>query len=273
MIVHADITEAKRRELQLLVAKDEADSINRMKTEFLANMSHELRTPLNAIIGFSDIIESEMFGLVSVPKYLEYVSDIKQSGEHLLVVINDILDISKVESGTVVLDRDVVDSREVIETSLRLVAPHAQQKNLDLSADNTVAIPLLRGDRRRIVQLLLNLLSNAIKFTPDGGRIEARVTLNAVGEMELSVRDTGVGVQARYIDQIADPIFQVDGTLARRHEGAGLGLTLCKMFVELHGGSLIISSEFGKRTTVTARFPTETVLVMENRTLPSAAQG
>jgi hypothetical protein len=138
VIVHADITEAKRRELQLLVAKDEADSINRMKTEFLANMSHELRTPLNAIIGFSDIIESEMFGLVSVPKYLEYVSDIKQSGEHLLVVINDILDISKVESGTVVLDRDVVDSREVIETSLRLVAPHAQQKNLDLSADNTV---------------------------------------------------------------------------------------------------------------------------------------
>ena len=134
VIVHADITESKIRELQLLAAKDEADSINRMKTEFLANMSHEPRTPLNAIIGFSDIIEAEMFGPVTVPKYLEYISDIKQSGVHLLEVINDILDISKVESGTVILDRENVDLDEVVATSLRLVAPRAEQKSLYLSA-------------------------------------------------------------------------------------------------------------------------------------------
>ena len=139
-------------------------------------MSHELRTPLNAIIGFSDIIEGEMFGPVTVPKYLEYASDIKQSGEHLLQVINDILDISKVESGTVVLDSVAVDLGEVVETSLRLVAPRAEQKHLKLTAEIAGEVPIVLGDRLRMVQLLLNLLSNAIKFTPDGGRISRRVS-------------------------------------------------------------------------------------------------
>lgn len=273
VVVHADITESKIRELQLLAAKDEADSINRMKTEFLANMSHELRTPLNAIIGFSDIIEGEMFGPVTVPKYLEYVSDIKQSGEHLLQVINDILDISKVESGTVVLDRVAVDLGEVVETSLRLVAPRAEQKHLKLTTEIAGEVPIVLGDRRRMVQLLLNLLSNAIKFTPDGGRIEARIARSDAGEVELSVIDNGIGIKARYVDRIAEPFFQVDGTLARRHEGTGLGLTLCKMFVELHGGSLIIASEFGEGTTVTARFPAEIVQDAGGSALPSAADG
>ncbi|MDA0230719.1 MAG: ATP-binding protein [Proteobacteria bacterium] len=273
VIVQADITESKIRELQLLAAKDEADSVNRMKTEFLANMSHELRTPLNAIIGFSDIIEGEMFGPVTVPKYLEYISDIKHSGVHLLEVINDILDISKVESGTIILDRDNVDLDEVVETSLRLVMPRAEQKNLHLSAEIGADSPVMLGDRRRIVQLLLNLLSNAIKFTPEGGRIKTRVVRTGRGGVDVSVSDTGIGIQAQYVDKIADPFFQVDGTLARRHEGTGLGLTLCKMFVELHGGSLIVASEFGKGTVVTARFPASIVPEERAGVLLSAADG
>ena len=273
VVVHADITESKLRELQLLAAKDEADSINRMKTEFLANMSHELRTPSNAIIGFSDIIEGEMFGPVKVPKYLEYVSDIKQSGEHLLQVINDILDISKVESGTVVLDRDSVELAEVVETSIRLVTPRAEQKHLKLVTETAGDVPAVRVDRRRMVQLMLNLLSNAIKFTPDGGRIRARIARTDAGEVELSVSDTGIGIKARYVDKIAESFFQVDGTLARRHEGTGLGLTLCKMFAELHGGNLIIASKFGEGTTVTARLPAEIAEHAGAAALPSAADG
>ncbi len=259
VITHADITDSKIREMQLLAAKDEADSINRMKNEFLANMSHELRTPLNAIIGFSDMIESEMFGPIREPKYLEYVIDIKQSGMHLLEVISDILDFSKVESGTFVLDRNPVDLNEVVEASLRLVTPRAEEKNLRLSVNIAPDTPIILGDRRRIVQLVLNLLSNAIKFTLDGGQIETRAERNRVGDVELSVRDSGIGISAAHLEKIVDPFFQVDGTLARRHEGTGLGLTLCRMFAELHGGTLKISSEVGTGTVVTVRFPAELV--------------
>jgi signal transduction histidine kinase len=273
VVVHADITESKLRETQLLAAKDEADSINRMKTEFLANMSHELCTPLNAIIGFSDIIEGEMFGPVTVPKYLEYITDIKQSGVHLLEVINDMLDISKIESGTVTLDRKPVDLSEVVETSLRLVAPRAEQKNLHLSVKTVEDMPVMLGDRRRIVQLVLNLLSNAIKFTPDGGSIETRIERTEAGDVELSVSDTGIGVEAKHLNNIVDPFFQADGTLARRHEGTGLGLTLCKMFVELHGGSLNVASELGEGTVITTRFPAEIMQDAKDADLPSAADG
>jgi signal transduction histidine kinase len=273
VIIHADITESKIRETQLLAAKDEADSVNRMKTEFLANMSHELRTPLNAIIGFSEIIENEMFGPVREPKYLEYVSDIKQSGVHLLEVINDILDISKIESGTVVLDRNIVAFGDVIETCHRLVAPRAQDKKLLLAIEIIDEIPVILGDRRRIIQLLLNLLSNAINFTADGGRIVTRIVRVETGDVELSVSDTGVGISAENLKKAVEPFFQVDGTLARPHEGTGLGLTLCKLFAELHGGSLTIDSELGKGTTVSARFPADLVQDKKTVQLSRAAGG
>ena len=259
VIIHTDITESKIREMQLLEAKNQADSVNRIKTEFLANMSHELRTPLNAIIGFSEIIEHEMFGPISEPKYVEYISDIKRSGVHLLDVINDILDISKVESGTVVLDQDLVEIGEIIQTCHRLVTPRVQEKSLLLATEITEGVPVFLGDRRRITQLLLNLLSNAIKFTADGGHIVTCVTCGDAGEVELSVRDSGIGIRAENLARAVEPFFQVDGTLARPHEGTGLGLTLCKMFAELHGGSLEIASEFGAGTTVTARFPANIV--------------
>ncbi|MBR46190.1 MAG: hypothetical protein CMM31_06880 [Rhodospirillaceae bacterium] len=243
-----------------------------MKNEFLANMSHELRTPLNAIIGFSDMIESEMFGPIKEPKYLEYVTDIKQSGMHLLEVINDILDFSKVESGTFVLDRNPVDLREVVDSSLRIVMPRAEEKNLTLDVETSLETPVILGDRRRIVQLSLNLLSNAIKFTPEGGRIVTRTRRNQIGDIELSVSDTGIGILQINPEKIVDPFFQVDGTLARRHEGTGLGLTLCKMFVELHGGSLKECSELGRGTGAIARFPAELAQVGEpEEDLPAAA--
>jgi PAS domain S-box-containing protein len=257
VITHDDITETKMREMHLLAAKDEADSINRMKTEFLANMSHELRTPLNAIIGFSDMMENELFGPIPEPKYVEYIVDIKQSGLHLLEVINDILDYAKIESGTFSLDRNPVDLNEAVESSLRILTARIDEKNLQLAVDIASDIPVIMGDRRRIVQLALNLLSNAIKFTPEGGRIEVRVARNMVGDIEFSVSDTGIGISQENLTHIADPFFQVDGTLARRHEGTGLGLTLCKMFVEMHGGSLRVHSVVGEGTMVTARFPAE----------------
>ena len=259
--------------MELLAAKDQANSVNRMKTEFLANMSHELRTPLNAIIGFSEIIEHEMFGPIREPKYLEYISDIKHSGVHLLDVINDILDISKVESGTVVLDQDLVELGEVIKTCHRLVTPRVQNKNLLLATKIVDDIPIILGDRRRITQLVLNLLSNVIKFTAGDGRIVTRVRCADTGDVELSVCDSGIGIRAKNLAKAVEPFFQVDGTLARPHEGTGLGLTLCKMFAELHGGDLNIESEFGRGTTVTARFPANIVQDGKNAVAAQLADG
>ena len=235
-----------------------------MKAEFLANMSDELRTPLNAIIGFSEMIGNEMFGSVRVSKYLEYIADIRQSSIHLLDVINDILDISKVESGTVVLEQASVDLGEIIETCHRLVMPRAEAKNLDLTIEIADTIPAIRGDRRRIIQLLLNLLANAIKFTEDGGNIVSRVVHMPSGEVAMSVCDSGIGISAENIENAVEPFFQVDSSLARPHEGTGLGLTLSKMFAELHGGRLEITSEIGLGTTVTVRFPANLVLCEES---------
>jgi signal transduction histidine kinase len=264
VVIHTDITESKNREMQLLAAKDQADSVNQMEIKFLANMSHELRTPLNAIIGFSEMIGNEMFGPVRVPKYLEYIADIRQSGVHLLDVINDILDISKVESGTVVLEQASVDLGQIIETCHRLVMLRAEAKSLDLTIEIADTIPAIRGDRRRIIQLLLNLLANAIKFTEDGGNIVSWVVHMPSGEVAISVCDSGIGISAENIENAVEPFFQVDSSLARPHEGTGLGLTLSKMFAELHGGRLEITSEIGLGTTVTVRFPANLVLCEES---------
>lgn len=207
------------------------------------------------------------------PKYLEYITDIKQSGVHLLEVINEILDISKVESGTVALNQNMVEFGDIIETCHRLVTPRAQDKNLLLAIETVGEIPVIRGDRRRIIQLLLNLLSNAVKFTGDGGRIVSRIRQAENGDLELSVSDTGVGIASENLEKAMKPFFQVGGTLSRPHEGTGLGLTLCKMFAELHGGSLVIVSEIGKGTVVTASFPAELAQDKDNVLLSQAADG
>ena len=254
-----DITDRKRAEDAQKRATDEANAANRAKTEFLANMSHELRTPLNAIIGFSDIIKNEMMGPVGAAQYLEYISDIHSSGHHLLEVVNDILDMSKIECGEMKMMEGTVQVPHVVESSTRLVAERAKTAELDLRRDLQPGLPPLMGDDRMIKQMLLNLLSNAIKFTPAGGTITVGAWVVGGGDMILQVADTGVGIRTEDLERIMEPFGQADTSLAREYEGTGLGLPLVKSMVEMHQGTIAVKSEVGVGTTVTLRFPARRV--------------
>ena len=243
---------------------------DRAKSEFLANMSHELRTPLNAIIGFSDIMRSQLHGAIEVPQYRDYVDDIHGSGVHLLRLINEILDLSKVEAGKLGLAEDVIDLGAAVESSIRMVSERAATQQIALSCEFPTVMPRLLADERKLKQILLNLLSNAIKFTPPGGSAHTRVSIEADGGLRVSVQDTGIGIAPEHLPKVFDPFFQVDSGLSRRFEGTGLGLALTRAMVELHGGTVGIESEFGKGSTVTARFPKERVVV-DSRPLKPAA--
>ena len=243
----------------LKIARDEAEAANRAKSEFLATMSHELRTPLNAIIGFSEIIGTEVLGPVGNTKYRDYAEDIHNSGQHLLDLINDILDLSKVESGMDELHEEEIEIPEVAHSVLRLVQQRAQKHgvNLELELPGT---PLhLRADRRKLKQILVNLLANAIKFTEAGGKVVLTVRCQAGQGYEFQVSDTGIGIAPEDIPKALSQFGQVDSTLGRQHEGTGLGLPLTKALVELHGGSLDLQSQPNVGTTVTVHFPAERV--------------
>ena len=254
-----DVTERKQAEAALIAAKEQAELANRTKSEFLANMSHELRTPLNAIIGFSDMIKSEIFGPIETPEYREYIVAIGDSGAHLLAVINDILDISKIEASSVKLSDDEVDVRRVIDAALTLVTPRAQSGEVALKRDIGRHLPLLRADEGKVKQILTNLLSNAVKFTLPGGRVRIRARL-VDGGIEIAVKDTGIGIAPPDITLVLAPFGQVDSTLSRKFEGTGLGLPLVKSMIELHGGTLRLDSTLGVGTTVTVAFPAERVM-------------
>jgi len=252
-----DITERKQVERAILKGKDEAEIANRTKSEFLANMSHELRTPLNAIIGFAEIIMDEVLGPAGNEKYRGYAKDINDSGQHLLKIINDILDLSKIETGQAALCVEDIDVPEALRDSLKLIRERARAAGVDLVADfNSQALPKLRADRRMLKQILVNLLSNAVKFTPQGGRVTVSAHCDPATGYALSVADTGIGIAFEDIPKALARFEQVDAKLDRRYEGTGLGLPLSKAFVELHGGSLELESEVGVGTTVTVRFPT-----------------
>ncbi len=243
----------------LKIARDEAEAANRAKSEFLATMSHELRTPLNAIIGFSEIIGTEVLGPVGNTKYRDYAEDIHSSGQHLLDLINDILDLSKVESGMDELHEEEIEIPEVAHSVLRLVQQRAQKHgvNLELELPGT---PLhLRADRRKLKQILVNLLANAIKFTETGGKVVLAVRCQGGQGYEFQVSDTGIGIAPEDIPKALSQFGQVDSTLGRQHEGTGLGLPLTKALVELHGGSLDLQSQPNVGTTVTVHFPAERV--------------
>ncbi len=243
----------------LKIARDEAEAANRAKSEFLATMSHELRTPLNAIIGFSEIIGTEVLGPVGNTKYRDYAEDIHNSGQHLLDLINDILDLSKVESGMDELHEEEIEIPEVAHSVLRLVQQRAQKHgvNLELELPGT---PLhLRADRRKLKQILVNLLANAIKFTETGGKVVLAVRCQGGQGYEFQVSDTGIGIAPEDIPKALSQFGQVDSTLGRQHEGTGLGLPLTKALVELHGGSLDLQSQPNVGTTVTVHFPAERV--------------
>ena len=235
--------------------KTRAEEANQTKSKFLANMSHELRTPLNAIIGFSEIMESEMFGPLGAEKYHEYCSDIRGSGQYLLEVINDILDMSKIEAGRIRLDFEDLDLDTLLNEAMRVVAARAQDKQLQLTARISPELRL-RADRRALKQVALNLLSNAVKFTPAGGRVtvRGRATDRCI---TLAIADTGIGIAKDALTRLGRPFEQVESQLTKSHQGSGLGLAISKSLVELHGGRMRIRSTLGKGTLVVVRLPLE----------------
>ena len=259
LFTYTDITDRKRVEVDLRRAKDEAELASRSKTEFLANMSHELRTPLNAIIGFSDILIGQIFGPLNDARYADYARDIRDSGLHLLTLINDVLDIAKVEFGKVELLEETVDIVAVIESCLRLVRERAQTAGVHLTQALPPDLPHLLGDGRRLKQILLNLLSNSVKFTPSGGRVTVSASHDADG-FRLAVEDTGIGIAAEDIETALRPFGQIDSRLARKYQGTGLGLPLAQSMAELHGGRLELRSVPGEGTTAALWLPPERVL-------------
>ena len=238
-------------------AKIEAERASEAKTEFLAHMSHELLTPLNAIIGFSETIKQQIFGPIGHAKYAEYIGDIGASGHHLYDLIKDMLDIIAIESNKMDLYESILDVNELAQDSMRYVRIRAETKGLKLSTEVKVSSATILADERRMKQILINLLTNAVKFTPQGGEVVLRVWTAENGGQVFSVADTGIGMTKTDIIKAMEPFGQVRRGEVSEHEGTGLGLTLTKELIELHGGMLSIASEINVGTTVTAFFPPE----------------
>ncbi|MBL8838537.1 MAG: HAMP domain-containing histidine kinase [Alphaproteobacteria bacterium] len=280
--IHTDITQLKRQEDDLREAnaslaasgesmRRQAEQLRRLngglldatraaeeamtaRQHFFANMSHELRTPLNAIIGFADLIHSQVFGPVGSPRYLEYVADIRASGAHLLDLINNVLDLSKLSAGKFQIAPEEIEVDEVVAIALRMVQVAADASELTLDSELAPGLPPLVADRRAVTQALLNLLSNAVKFTPQTGRVTVRVDADR-DWFRIAVADTGIGIAREHLARLAVPFEQVGINDPNRPQGTGLGLALTKALVESHGGRLHIDSEPGAGTVVTMEFP------------------
>ncbi len=263
-----DITKRKESELALREAKLNSDMANRAKSEFLANMSHELRTPLNAIIGFSEIIKDEMFGPVGENAYLEYARDIHKSGKSLLEIINEILDIARIDAGERQLNEGAVDLGAVVGKSLDLLSAKAETNQIAIH-NKIEDVPQIIGEELAIKQICLNLISNAIKFTPRGGSITASCNVDARGELSLSFTDTGIGMDDEEIKVAMQPFSQLNTALSRDGSGTGLGLTLVKALINLHGGRLELFSQKGMGTTATVIFPASRVAVKKSGGKPT----
>jgi two-component system cell cycle sensor histidine kinase PleC len=249
--------------------KTKAEDANAAKSKFLANMSHELRTPLNAIIGFSEILESGMFGPLGAAKYIEYSRDIRESGEYLLDVINDILDMSKIEAGGIRLSPETVELDSLLADCIRVVSTRAGEKRLVVSADVETSIHL-DADRRALKQIMLNLLSNAVKFTPDGGAVTVQGRLRA-GAVIIGIKDNGIGIPREALQKLGRPFEQVESQLTKRHQGSGLGLAIAKSLVELHGGAMRIRSQLGRGTLVVVRLPAQAAAALRLERIENAA--
>ena len=260
VMVSNDITELKRAQIALIDAKEEAELASRAKTDFLANMSHELRTPLNSVIGFSELLISTDFETLGMDSVNEYLGDINRSGRHLLRLISDILDISKIEVGELKLDEEALCLRELVEECLRMINERARRAGTQITNHDRPPKVRLYADETRIKQIILNLLTNAIKFTQRGGEITLGWFHDDNGALSLRVTDTGTGMAEENIRVALEPFGQVANSMTREHEGAGLGLPLSRRLAQLHQAELSIDSRIGEGTTVIVTFPAERVV-------------
>jgi len=253
--IEEDISERKQAEWDIVQSREQAELANRAKSEFLANMSHELRTPLNAIIGFSDSILQETFGPLGNKRYTDYLSDIHKSGIHLLDLINDILDVSVIEAGKLELQKESLDIGPIIAASVRLIMPRAERGGLTLTTQVDGDLPPIHADKRRLKQILLNLLANAVKFTPAGGTVSLAAQINGAGQCQITVSDTGIGMDREGIATAREKFGRASNSLVKNAEGAGLGLPLTIGLIDAHGGTLEIESIPEQGTTVTVCLP------------------
>lgn len=258
-----DVTLQREAVLALIRSKEEADLANRTKSEFLAHMSHELRTPLNCVIGFSQILMGEMFGPLGSDNYREYAADINTAGNHLLRLISDILDISKIEAGELEITDEEVDIGAVLYNCMTMMRERADHAGIIIGVEFDHDIPRIIADELRIKQVLLNLMSNAIKFTAPGGRVAAGAFIGDDGGMVLYVRDSGAGIPPEDIERVLAPFEQARGSVVLAHEGTGLGLFLTKILTEMHGGRLQLESVVGQGTKVTIHLPPERTLPLD----------
>ncbi|NQV56640.1 MAG: PAS domain-containing protein, partial [Rhodospirillales bacterium] len=254
-----DVTNVKMAGQALRKAKSAAEEASRAKSDFLANMSHELRTPLNAIIGFSDALSQQIFGPLANEKQSEYIENIGQSGELLLDLINDILDVSAIEADKLELREESVDLKIVVDECITLMTTRAGDAKVKILEKFQHNLPKIYGDDRRIRQIFLNLLSNAIKFTPENGKIRITCAVPDDGGIAISFSDTGIGMSDAEVAQALKKFGQVDNEMSRRHAGTGLGLPLTQRLIELHGGTLALHSKPGKGTEVVVAFPADRI--------------
>jgi PAS domain S-box-containing protein len=260
IIVTLDVTEQKRIEEQIRRARDAAEAISRAKSDLLANMSHELRTPLNAIIGFSQIMREELFGPLGAPRYAGYIGDILESAHHLLAVINDILDLAKIEANSLQLKEKSIDPRDAVTSALRLVRPRADEAGIKLEFRHAAPGIAIFADEIALKRVLVNLLANAVKFSEAGTMITVECALTGDGGVAIAVADRGIGMAPEEIPVALTPFQQIDIGLRRKYEGTGLGLPIAKQLMDLHGGSLRIESARGVGTTVTILLPASRII-------------
>ena len=265
--IRTDITALKQRQEDLSSQQQRADSANKAKTDFLLTMSHELRTPLNAIMGFSEVMKQQLRGPLGDERYVDYANDIHNSASHLLAVINNILDISRIEAGRLELDEQAVVIGDEIDKAIRQLEEEARGADIKLAREIEPGLPLLLGDAHKIQQIVINLVGNAVRYMPDSGKVTVRAHCGTEGGVVLRVEDDGAGMTEEDVERVISPFVRLSNPMVRAHDGTGLGLPLVKALVELHGGQFTLTSKVGEGTAGTAIFPKSRVIQPEDTLL------